>query len=174
MIKTRSQARSGGIKLPEVHGMGKNLDPNIKPEKQHANPKQRSVEMPCTGQGRAWLRRKKPDPINQTINQPSNLSQKIPGRIKIETGKTKQTHSRAPIHSINNVNEKMTDMKPLIPGVPFHPFPVYRPPPKPIMHDVSNQQVSKSSPGIKDINPRINLDFEENSQFQEGVMSETF
>ena len=36
-MQTRSQARSDGIKLPEVHGMGKNLDPNIKAEKQHAN-----------------------------------------------------------------------------------------------------------------------------------------
>ena len=47
--------------------MGKNLDPNIKPEKQHANSKQGSVERPHTGQGRAELRRKRPDPINQTI-----------------------------------------------------------------------------------------------------------
>ena len=39
LVQTKSQARSSGIKLPEVHGMGKNLDPNIKPEKQHANQK---------------------------------------------------------------------------------------------------------------------------------------
>ena len=38
LVQTRSQARSSGIKLPEVHGMGKNLDPNVKPEKHHANP----------------------------------------------------------------------------------------------------------------------------------------
>ena len=38
LVQRRSQARSIGIKLPEVHGMRKNLDPNIKPEKQHANP----------------------------------------------------------------------------------------------------------------------------------------
>ena len=39
---------------------------------------------------------------------------------------------------------------------------------------MSNQQGSQSSPGIEDINPNINLDFEENSPFQEGVMSKTF
>ena len=49
----------------------------------------------------------------------------------------------------------MTDNKPLIPDVTFHPGPVYRPPPKPIRHDVSNQQGSQSSPGIEDINPNI-------------------
>ena len=68
----------------------------------------------------------------------------------------------------------MTDNKPLIPYVPFHPGPVYRPTPKPIRHDMSNQQGSQCLPSIEDINPNINLDFEENSSFQEGVMSETF
>ena len=58
--------------------MGKNLDPNIKPEKQHANPIKGSVVKPCIGQGRAGLKRKRSDPINQTINPPSELSQKIP------------------------------------------------------------------------------------------------
>ena len=46
------------------------------------------MERPHIGQGRAGLRRERPDPINQSINQPSNLSQKIPGRTEIETGKT--------------------------------------------------------------------------------------
>ena len=49
----RSQATSSGIKLPEGHGMRKNLDPNLKPEKQHTLPKQGSLERPCIGQGRA-------------------------------------------------------------------------------------------------------------------------
>ena len=33
LVQTRLQARSSGIKLTEVHGMRKNLDPNIKLEK---------------------------------------------------------------------------------------------------------------------------------------------
>ena len=66
----RSQARSSSIKLPEVHSMGKNLDPNIEQEKQHANPIKGSIEKPCIGQGRAGLRRKRLDPINQTIISP--------------------------------------------------------------------------------------------------------
>ena len=61
--------------------MGKNLDPNIKPGKQHAYPIKGSVEKPCIGQGRAGLRRR-PNPINQTIISPSELSQKIPGEPK--------------------------------------------------------------------------------------------
>ena len=71
LVQTGSQARSCGNKLPEVHGMGKNLDPNIKLEKQHANPIKGSIEKPCIGQGRAGLKKKRPGPINQTINPPS-------------------------------------------------------------------------------------------------------
>ena len=33
LIQTRSQVKTSDIKLPEVHGLGKNLDPNLKPEK---------------------------------------------------------------------------------------------------------------------------------------------
>ena len=74
LVQTRSEARSSGIKLPEVHVMRKNLDANIKPEKQHANPIKGSVVKPCIGQGRAGLKRNRSDPINQTINPPSELS----------------------------------------------------------------------------------------------------
>ena len=88
LVQTRSQAKSSGIKLPKVHGMRKNLDSNIKPEKQHANPIKSSVVKPRIGQGRAGLKRKISDLINQTINPPSELSQKIPGESKIETGIT--------------------------------------------------------------------------------------
>ena len=57
--------------------MGKNLDPNIKPEKQHANSKHRSVERPCTGQGRVGLRRKRPDPINQQLSSHQTCHRKF-------------------------------------------------------------------------------------------------
>ena len=37
-----------------------------------------------------------------------------------------------------------------------------------------SQESSQSSLSVENINPDINLDFEENSPFQEGVISETF
>ena len=174
LIQARSPAKASGIKLPEVHGMGKSLDPNLKPEKQHAISKQGSMERPHIGQGRAGSRRKRTDPINQPINQPSNLSQKIPGRTEIETRKTNHIHTKDLMHSINNVSGKMTNKNPLIPYVPFHPGPVYRPPPKPIKQDMSYPQSSQSSTNIGDISPNIKFYFKENSCFQEGVMSKTF
>ena len=58
LVQTRSQARSSGIKLPKVHGVRKNLDPNMKPEKQHANPIKGSIEKPHIGQGRTIKEKK--------------------------------------------------------------------------------------------------------------------
>ena len=38
LVQTWSQAKSSGIKLPEVHGVDKRLDPNVQPEKQGIKP----------------------------------------------------------------------------------------------------------------------------------------
>ena len=85
LVQTQSQTKSSGIKFLEVHGIRKNLDSNILPGKQHANPIKSSTEKPHIGQGRAGMKRRRPSPINQTIIQPSELSQKIPGATEIET-----------------------------------------------------------------------------------------
>ena len=69
--------------------MRKNVDPNIKLEKQHTSSIKHGVKKPHIGQGKPGLLRKTSDPINQTIDPPSELSQKIPGETKIEKGKTK-------------------------------------------------------------------------------------
>ena len=65
--------------------MSKNLDPNTLPEKLHNYPIKGNTEKPCIGQGRAGMRIRRHPPINQTIFQPSELSQKIPGAAEIET-----------------------------------------------------------------------------------------
>ena len=172
-MQIRSQARSSGVKLPKVHGMRKNLDPNIKPEKEHANPIEGSIVKPCIGQGRTKLKRNRSDPINQTINLPSELSQEIPGKTKIETGKTNLEHSKDPMHIIKNADTVMTHTRPLIPDVPFHPGLMYRSPSKPNRLKMPrSQESSQNSLSVENINPEINLDFEENSPFQEGVISE--
>ena len=121
---------------------------------------------------KSWIKKKRPEPINQSINKTSNLSQKIPGRTEIETRKTNHMHLKDLTHSINNVNGKTSNRDPLIPDVPFHPGPVYKPVPDPIKQNVSYPQCSQGSTNIDNI--KLNFDFEENSSFQEGIMSETF
>ena len=135
-------------------------------------PKNGSMERPHIGQGRAGSRRKRPEPINQSINETSNLSQKISGRTEMETRKTNNMHSKDLTHSINNTNGKMTNREPLIPDAPFHPGPEFKPLPELIKQNVSYPPSSQSSTNIDNIN--LNFDFEENSPFQEGIMSETF
>ena len=38
LVKTRSQVKSSGIKLPEIHGANKGLDPHVQPGKQRSFP----------------------------------------------------------------------------------------------------------------------------------------
>ena len=99
--------------------MRADLDTNLRPEKQHTLPKQGNLDRSCICQERARSKRKRPDPINQAINQPSNLSQEIPGRNKIETRKTNHMHSTDPTHSINNANDRIVNNNPFIPDASF-------------------------------------------------------
>ena len=135
-------------------------------------PKNGSMEKLHMGCGRAGSKRKRPEPINQSINKTSNLSQKIPGRTERETRKTNNVHSKDLTHSINNANGKMSNGDPLIPNAPFHPGPVHKPSPELIKQNVSYPQSSQSSTNIDNIKPNFN--FEENSPFQEGIMSKMF
>ena len=50
LIETCSQAKMSGAKLPEVHGVQKELDPNLRPEKQHAISKQANLR------GHRWVK----------------------------------------------------------------------------------------------------------------------
>ena len=38
LVQMQFQTKSSRIRLPEVHGVRKNLNPNILPEKQHTKP----------------------------------------------------------------------------------------------------------------------------------------
>ena len=90
LVQTWSQAKTSGKKLPEVHGVEKSLNPNLRPEKQHAITKQGNPERLQMGQRRARSKRRKADPISQIINQPSDVMQEIPGRTKTVNRENKQ------------------------------------------------------------------------------------
>ena len=69
-------AKSSGIKLPDVHGIGKKTYPNVLPDKQVikpirvTRPKEVSQIKPRLGQGREGLRHKIKIPIPTPINKP--------------------------------------------------------------------------------------------------------
>ena len=161
LIQMCSQAKTSGTKLLEVHGVEKTLNPNLRPEKQHTIPKQGKLERLQMGQGRGGSKRRKPDAIHQAINQPSDVSQEIPGRTKIVTGKTNS------IHSINSASDRLINNNPFMSDVPLH-LDLLLGPPK---HQPIKQNIKQN---IQENSPNINFDFEENSPFQDGIMSETF
>ena len=137
LIQTCSQAKSSGTRLLEVHGVQKELDPNLRPEKQHTISKQGKLERPRVGQGRAGFRRRKPDHMNQPTNQPLDVTQGIPRGTKIETGKTNsaQGTNSACDRSANNNN-------PFLPDGPLHPDPLLKP------STLQNTNKTKNSPNI--------------------------
>ena len=97
LIQTRSQAKSSGIKVPEIHSVNKGINPHVKPERQRPlailptcgipptnqtqpvdkGPPTHPIPKPRIGQGRAGLRRK--NRTNQPIPLPKwMLAQPIP------------------------------------------------------------------------------------------------
>ena len=120
LIQTCSQAKTSGTKLLEVYRVRKELNPNLRPEKQHAMPKQGLTEKPQIGQGRAGLRRGRPELDH--INQPSDVTRGISGGSKIATRKTNSSQDSNSVHdrAINND-------KPFLPDVPLHPDPLHKP-----------------------------------------------
>ena len=95
LIQTCSQAKTSDTKLPEVHGVRKELNPNLRPEKQHTMPKKGMTERLFIGQGRAGLRRKHaPD----HIDQPFDVTKRISERSKMATGKTNNPQHTSALH----------------------------------------------------------------------------
>ena len=141
-------------KLLEVHEVRKELNPNLRPEKQHAMPKKGMTEKLHIGQGRAGLRRKHaPD----CIDQPFDVTRRIPERSKKVTGITNNLQHTSATHDRGINNDKSFS-----PDVLLHPPHISLP---------RQQNVEKVIPNNN--NSGSSLDIEENSPFQEGIISET-
>ena len=53
--------------------------------------------------------------------------------------------------------------------IPIYPDPVYKPPPKPV-----KTHIPEIPGSLSDIDPEQNMDFEDNSPYQEGMISEMY
>ena len=154
LIQTCPQAKMSGTKLPEVHGVRKELNPNLRPEKQHTMPQKRYDRKATYRSWKPGLRRKH---VPDCIDQPFDVTRKIPERSKTATGITNNTQHTSTAHDrgINN-NRSFS------PDVLLHPLH------KPLL---KQQDMDTAIPNNN--SSSINLDIEENSPFQEGVISET-
>ena len=154
LTQTCLQAKTSSTKLPEVHGVRKELNLNLRPEKQHTMPKKGMTAKLHIVQGRAGLRRKHaPD----CIDQPFDVTKRIPERSKMATGITNNPQHTSIMHDRGINNDKLFS-----PDVLLH-----------LLHKplLERQGIDKAIPNNK--SSGINLDTEENSPFQEGIIYET-
>ena len=147
LVQTRSQAKERGIKVPEVHGTKKDLDPNLRPE---------------------WLVRKSQKPAENSriekreTNSPEQRNQivdQVDKGYRDETGKSQMEQNR------ENIPEQIyVPQKPII---PIHPNQMPKPTSKLPERVIHNDRQTDL-----DLDLDINKDIEENSPYQEGIISE--
>ena len=143
LIQMHSQAKASEVKLPEVHGVVKGLDPNMKPERQIIKSANLTTQLnpqrkPRLGQGRdrSWKKIKCPytsanqvqsKDVSQTREQ--TLSKQKEGT---QTPLTKQTTDRhieqrpeTGIMPEHTIRPKVTETQ-----IPIYPDPLMKPPPR--------------------------------------------
>ena len=153
MVQTRSQVRSSGIRLPEIHGANKGLDPHVQPGKQKSFPIQtvnkgmpvHPIPKPRIVQGRAGLRRKvkAPLPIASPHSLPVQPITEHDSRTAVslpEPTNQSQSHVQSQILPRQSSQHHPIDPaqipQPIGPKIQHRPTPSYhnpysRPPPKP-------------------------------------------
>ena len=192
LVQTRSQVRSSGIKLPEIHGAHKSLDPHVQPGKQKTFPIQtinkgmptHPIPKPRIGQGRSRLRRKvkMTQPISLPHQPPTQPMTKHIQKAVIpltEPINQLQSHEQPQIISTSLAQHQPIDPmhipQQIGPKIQHRPTPSYhdpyaRPQPKP-------PDISDPLDGQKDLlgnDSDRKVEIEENSPFQEGIISEIY
>ena len=192
LVETRSQVRSSGIRLPEIHGANKGFDPHVQSGKQKSFPIQtinkgmpaHPIPKPRIGQGRAGLRRKvntlQPIPLpHQLPTQP--ITKHIQNAVVPLPEHTNQSQSHVqskilprplsqhqlndPIHIPQQIGTKIQHR-----AMPSYHDPYTRPPPKPpdVLDPIDSQK------DLLDNDSGRKLEIDENSPFQEGIISEIY
>ena len=144
------------MKLPEVHGTRKGLDPHKIPEKQPQPIIRPSIEKkPRLHQGRAGMRRKvklgTPSQKNGVSTGPGSSESK-PIIINDEA-----------VSVVDPILPKLLSEIPRSELLPPYILPQNRPPPKPPDQLINKQDIGDTK-----------MDIEENSSFQENIISEIY
>ena len=190
LVQTRSQVRSSGIRLPEIHGANKGLDPHMQPGKQKSSPVQtinkgtptHPIPKPRIGQGRAGLGGKvkasqpitspHPLPAQPIIEYDSRTAVALPEptnqlqshvQSQILPRQLSQHHPIDPAHIPQQIGPKIQHRP-----TPSYHDPYARPSPKP--PDMSDPLDSRKD--LLDNDSDRKIEIEENLPFQEGIISE--
>ena len=171
LVQTRAQAKSSGVKGPEVHGKEKNLLMHIRPESQKPiNPptdKKPPIPKPRLGQGRAIIRRK------AGVGLATQAPIQTPAPKTASSLPVPVIQSQERVQPEHNQLTGPTNVKqPIGPRIEYRPIPLYSDPilrlsPKPPdSNDTSND--------LLDLDTERNINFEENSPYQEGIICEMY
>ena len=148
LVQMQSQAQERGIKVPEVHGTKKGIDPNLRPE-WLVRKSQKPAENSRT-------KRKEPDPLEQR----NQIVDQVNSGQRDEIRKSQMEQNR------DNIPEQIyVPQKPIIPKPPIQNYPIPKLPERVI-------QNKKQTDLNLDLD--INKDIEENSPYQEGIISEIY
>ena len=178
--------------MPEIRGANKGLDPHVQPGKQKSFPIQtvnkgpptHPIPKPRIGQGRAGLRRKvntlQPIPLpRQLPTQP--ITKHVQKAVVPLPEPTNQLQSHVQSQILPRPLSQHRPIDPthisqqIVPKIQHRPIPSYqdpyvRPPPKP--PDISDPLDSRKD--LLDNNSDRKVEIEENSPFQEGIISEIY
>ena len=186
LVQTRSQVKASGIRVPEIHGANKGIDPHVQPGKQKSFPIHPSnkgmptnpIPKPRSGQGRAGLRRKTKTPL------PITLPHSLPVQPMTEhDSRTVIPLPKPTSQSQSQVQSQIWPRQPIDPAqnpqqigpkiqhrpTPSYPDPYARPPPKPPDIDSLNNRKD-----LLDNDSDRKVEIEENSPFQEGIILEIY
>ena len=186
LVQTRSQVKASGIRVPEIHGANKGIDPHVQPGKQKSFPIHPSnkgtptypIPKPRIGQGRAGLRRKTKTPL------PIALPHSLPVQPMTEhDSRTVIPLAEPTSQSQSQVQSQIWPRQPIDPAqnpqqigpkiqhrpTPSYPDPYARPPPKhPDIDPLNNRK------DLLDNDSDRKVEIEENLPFQEGIISEIY
>ena len=134
--------------MPEVHGTKKGIDPNLRPE---------------------WLVRKSQKPAENSITkkkEPDPLEQRNQIVDQVNSGQRDEIRKPQMEQSRDNIPEQIyVPQKPIIPKPPIQNYPIPKLPERVIQNEKQTDL---------NLDLDINRDIEENSPYQEGIISEIY
>ena len=191
LVQTRSQVKSSGIRLQEIHGANKGIDPHVQPGKQRPFPSlpietadkglpTQHTPRPRIGQGRAKQRRKVKAlhpislphqlPIRPVTEHASKAVMLLPEPVDQSQSHIQPQIMPRPLLQLQLVDP--TYIGPKIQHRLSSPYydPYTRPPPKP--PDIVDPLDSWKDLLENDSDRKVEI--EENSPFQEGIISQIY
>ena len=164
LVQTHSQSKDTGIKVPEVHGVEKGIDPDLKPE-WIVRKSQKLAVKPKLEQDRVSVQKQtQVTGENHVKDQLMPEQRKNIGTPQVEQNtsiSTEQGRYITPKHLNRPQAGKIQ--------TPNYPDPVMKPPPRSPDKITQNDRQKNL-----DLDLEINQDFEENSSYQEGIISEIY